>query len=169
MNKYKVDLTSVIVKPLYMGLLMNLLTPVVFLGVAYYLDETGGRDLPIQETRLNLLFWVLTAAAIVDGAVAYFLKRKLFFKPLIRSRESFADDFAAGVFRVSLICYSLGMAIAVYGLAFFFLGGEFVHLFFFVFLSFITFQVVRPRMGFLEEVLAAQEKLVEEGRLFLPK
>ena len=55
MNKYKVDLTSVIVKPLYMGLLMNLLTPVVVLGVADYLDETGGSELPIQETRLNLL------------------------------------------------------------------------------------------------------------------
>lgn len=169
MNKYNVDLTAVMVKPIYFGLLMNLLTPVIFLGIAYYLDETGGKDVPLQDTELNLLFWVLTGVAIVDGLAAFFLKRKLFFAPMIRAKESFADDFAAGIFRVSIICYSLGMAIAVYGLAFFFLGGQFVHLFFFVFLSFIVFQLVRPRMGFLEKVLEAQEKHVEEGRLLQGK
>lgn len=165
MNRFNVDLNAVLMRPLYFGLFMNILTPAIFLGVAYYLDKSSGRDMPLQETDLNLVFWVLTAVAIADGLAAYFLKRRLFFAPMIRAKESFSDDFAAGVFRNSLICYSLVTAIAVYGLAFYFLGGEFVHLFFFVFLSFSAFQLIRPRLGFLEKVLEAQEKHVEEGRL----
>jgi hypothetical protein len=167
-NKYNVDLMRIMVKPLYWGLLINIFVPVLILGIAYYLDQSGRPLSEMSLKDLNIFFWSLVIVSIADGVVGFYFRQKQFLSPMIRSKETFEDDLAKGVFTNSIICYSFCMAIAIYGLVFYFLGGQFIELFFFIFLSFISFQLIRPRLGFLEKVLAAQEKHVEEGR-FLAK
>ncbi len=164
MNKYNIDLSHVLVKPLYMGLLINIFIPVLILGIAYYLESERAVEARMSADDLNIFFWALAAVAIVDGGIAIILKQKRFFAPMIKSKETFADDFAAGAYRISILCYALTSSISLYGLVFYVLGGTLAHLFFFVFVSFIAFQLIRPRLGFLEKSLAAQEKHVEEGR-----
>ena len=169
MSKYDVDINHILIKPVYFGLLMNIFVPVVILGVAYYLDKSGGAQGTIQKSELNILFWMLAAVSLADGAMAIYFRHKKFMAPMIRSKETFEEDITRGVFTQSIICYSMTTAIAVYGLVFYLMGGSFMHLFFFVFLSFIAFQLIRPRYGFIEKVLAAQEKHVDEGRFLMPK
>jgi hypothetical protein len=169
LSKYDVDINHILVKPVYFGLLMNIFVPVLILGIAYYLENSGGAQGTIQKSELNIFFWALAAVSLGDGVIAIYFKHKNFMAPMIRSKETFEEDLAWGVFTRSIICYSMTTAIAVYGLVFYFFGGSFMHLFFFVFLSFIAFQLIRPRYGFIEKVLAAQEKHVEEGRFLTPK
>jgi len=162
--KNNIDLNAVLLKPLYLGLLINIFIPVVIIGIAYYIEEGGGLKSTMAPEKLEIIFWALTAVAIVDGALAIFLKQKLFFAPLIKSKESFIEDFRQGFFTKSIICYSLTAAIAVYGLVLYMLGGTFNQLLFLVFISFIAFQLIRPRIKFAEKVLTAQERFVEEGQ-----
>lgn len=167
MDKYDVDLAKVLVKPLYIGLLMNIFVPVVILAVAYYIDKGGGKEALIPAETLNIIFWVLAAVAVADGAVAIVLKQKLFYTPMIQTKETFEDDLTAGVFRSSLVCFAVTGAITICGLVVYILGGTFRDLLLFVFISFIAFQLVRPRFGFLKKVITAQEKHVEQGRFRL--
>jgi hypothetical protein len=164
LSKYDVDLNRVLIKPVYWGLLMNIFMPVLFLGIAYYLDRSARENVLSLDRNLNIFFWALVAVSLGDGIMAITFKQKRFFTPMIRSKETFEDDLTRGVFRESIICYSLTTAISLYGLVFYLMGGAFSAMFLFVFISFIAFQLIRPRYGFLEKVVAAQEKLVDEGR-----
>lgn len=169
MNKYNVDLNAVLVKPIYIGLAMNVFFPVAVLVAAYFADRPDLQSAPLQNENLSTLFWILAIVSVVDGAVAIFLKQKLFFMPLITSKENFAEDLAAGTFRSSIVCFAVTTAISVYGMVFYIVGGTFHQLIFFVFISFIAFQLIRPRHDFLKKVIAAQERLVDEGRFFIPQ
>ncbi len=167
LNKYNIDLNAVLIKPLYLGLLINIFIPVAIIGVAYSLEESGGFGSIQTMENPELLFWVLTAVAVLDGAVAIFLKQKLFFAPMIKSKETFIEDFKSGFFIKSIVCIGLTASISIYGLIIYLLGGSFNQLLFFAFISFIAFQLIRPRLRFSEKVLEAQEKFVDEGRFFV--
>ena len=169
MNKYNVDLNAVLIKPLYIGLLMNIFIPVVIIAIAYFIEDAGGLNSNMANENLELIFWVLVGVAVVDGAVAIFLKQKFCQAPMIKSKETFGDDLKQGMFMASIICFSLTTAISVYGLVVYLLGGTFNQLLFFAFLSFIAFQLIRPRLRFAEKVLALQERHLEDGRLAPPK
>ncbi|SYZ74329.1 membrane hypothetical protein [Candidatus Zixiibacteriota bacterium] len=164
MNKFNVDINHVLVKPIYMGLLMNIFVPVSLLAAAYFLDRSRATE-PLNPAQdLNIFFWVLAVISILDGAAAIYFRQKRFFSPMIRSRETFEDDLVRGTFAASIICFAFTSAISVYGLVMYLLGGTFANFLFFVFLSFVAFQLVRPRHGFMEKVIAAQENLVERGQ-----
>jgi len=103
---------------------------------------------------------------VVDGIVAILLKQKMFMVPLIRSEASFEDDLKTGAFRVSMTCYAMTTAISIYGFVLFLIGGDFRTMFLFILMSFIAFQLVKPRRGFIEKVIEAQERHLAEGRTF---
>ena len=130
MNKYNIDLNAVLIKPLYIGLLINIFIPVVIIGIAYYIEEGGGLTSTIPPENLELIFWFFVAVSVVDGAIAIFLKQKLFSAPMIKSKESFSEDFKQGFFSKSIVCYCLIAAISVYGLVLYILGGTFNQLLF---------------------------------------
>jgi hypothetical protein len=148
---------------------MNIFAPVAFLAVAYYVDQTGGKTASLPHETLNVIFWVLTAVSVIDGALAIFLKQRLFYSPMVSSMETFEDDIVNRSFTASIVCFAITTAISVYGLVFYFLGGTFSNLLFFVFMSFIAFQLIRPRIGFMKKVIEAQEKHVAQGRFFRGK
>ena len=164
LNKYNVDLNAVLVKPLYFGLLMNIFMPATLLLIAYFMEQGEIMKRQLSFTNGDLLFWILLAMAVIDGAVAIFMRQKLFFAPMILTKETFTDDLTARVLKASIVCYAITTAISVYGFALYMASGGFDRLFLFIFISFIAFQIIRPRHGFLKKVIEAQEKLVEEGR-----
>lgn len=167
MNKYNVDLNRALLKPLYLGLAINVFFPSIMVLIVYYIDSGAGTRAPISGTT-DLLLWFLAVFAVLDGAAAIYLRHRLMYAPMISSKESFAEDFYRRVATNSIIAYALCAAIAIYGLAVYFIFGKFDYLLLFVILSFIAFQIVRPRAGFMNKVLAAQEEHVEQGR-FAPK
>jgi len=168
MNKYNVDLNAVLVRPLYFGLLMNIFVPALLLLIAYFIDQGKIMERSLTFTGGDLLFWVFLVVAIADGAVAIFMRQKLFFAPMILKKETFADDLTARVFKASIVCYAITTAIAIYGFALYMASGGFDRLFLFIFISFIAFQIIRPRHGFIKKVIEAQEKHVDEGRFATP-
>jgi hypothetical protein len=169
LSKYNVDINHILVKPIYIGLLMNIFVPVTLLAVAYFLDKSRAAEPMNPAENLNIFFWALAALSIIDGAAAIYFRQKRFFSPMIRSKDKFEEDLAQGTFIASIICYSFTSAISIYGLVMYLLGGTFMNFMFFVFLSFVAFQLVRPRHGFMEKVIAAQEKLVDRGQFLRSK
>jgi hypothetical protein len=165
-NERQIDLHKLLVRPLYLGLLMNIFVPVLILAIAYYIDVSGGRSSTVPDETLNILFWALAIVSVIDGIAALFIKQKLFFLPMIQSKETFEDDLTTRVTTVSIICYSMTTAIAVYGFVLYLFSGKFDHLLLFVFISFIAFQLIRPRFKFMQKVVEAQEKYVAEGRFY---
>lgn len=165
MNKYNVDINSVLVKPVLVGLIANVLLPAGMLLIAYYLNPPNlHADNAITNENISILFWIFIAVAIADGAVAIFLKHRLITMPLISRPENFAADLTDGVFRNAIICYGLTAAISLYGLVLYLIGGSFQQFLFFVIISFVAFQVIRARPGFINKVIEAQEKFVDQGR-----
>ena len=77
-------------------------------------------------------------------------------------------DFAESMLTNSIIIYMMIESIAIFGLVYFFLGGDLDGLMLFCLISVIVFQLIRPRPGFVEETLALQERLVSEGKFFRP-
>ncbi len=169
-NKYGIDLYAILVKPVYIGLLINILIPSIILFVAYYLDRSGAYHPPTQPPpELNVIFFVFLALSLAQGGVGLFLKHKFFMSPMIQSKGTFAEDFSKRTMTLSLIGYAFGDAIVIYGIIIYVLGGTFRQMALFVFIAFIAFQLIRPRLGFMKKALEAQEKFVEAGQYFTPK
>ncbi len=166
MNKHDVDINAILIKPLYMGMLINIFFPMTLLIVAYFMSQSSGQDVMKITSKWDVIAWVFLAVAVVDGIVAILLRQKLFMVPLIRSEASFEDDLKAGAFRVSMTCYAMTTAISIYGFVLFLIGGDFRTMFLFILMSFIAFQLVKPRRGFIEKVIQAQERHLAEGRTF---
>jgi hypothetical protein len=166
MNERQIDLNKLLIKPLYLGLMMNIFIPVLILGIAYYIDVSGGRSSTVPDETLNIIFWALAIVSVLDGIAAIIVKQRLFFQPMIRSKETFEDDLTSRVTTVSIICYSMTTSVAVYGFVLYLFSGKFDHFLLFVFISFIAFQLIRPRYKFMERVVQAQEKHVGEGRFY---
>nr|MBN2277760.1 hypothetical protein [candidate division Zixibacteria bacterium] len=169
MNNQNLDLNAILIKPIYISLAMNVFVPVIFLLVAYYVDHPDLSHRGLEIAQLPILLWVLVAVSLGDIGMAVFLKRKLFFSPMIYSRETFVEDLARRTLTITIICTALTTAISVYGLVYYFIGGTFDHLLLFVFVSFIAYQLIRPRHGYMKKVVEAQERLMEEEKYYRPK
>jgi hypothetical protein len=163
-QEFNIDLNRILVKPLYIGLLINIFFPAGILLIAYYIDRGGGMSSSMEPDTLNSLLWMLLVIAVADGSVAIMLKYKLFYQPMIKSKQSIEQDISDRVYKLSIICFAITTAIVIYGVVYFVLGGSFKNLMLFAFISFIAFQLIRPRHKFLEKVIAAQERYVAEGR-----
>lgn len=165
----KFDINRLLIKPVYIGLFMNILMPIILLAIVYYVEKNGGRNVTYDTATYNMFFWIFCVVAIGEGVVAFILKQKLFFSPMIKSKETFEDDLLRGFMTSSIICYSCTTAIAIYGLVLFLLGGTFETMVLFVLISMIAYQFIRPRYAFAEKVAEAQDRFVEEGRFWQPK
>ena len=83
---------------------------------------------------------------------------------MIRRRETFEEDLAAGLMVGLRPIFLLIAGIAGYGLIYFFMTGRFEESLFVVLFSFLAFQVVRPRMKSMTKVVEVQEVHMAAGR-----
>ena len=166
MNKYNVDINAVLIRPLYMGMLINIFFPITLLIIAYFMSQSSGQDVMQMTSKWDVLAWVLLALALFDGIAAILIRQKQFMAPLIRSAATFEEDLKAAAFRISITCYAMTTAISIYGFVLFLISGDFRTMFMFILISFIAFQIVKPRRGFIEKVINVQERHLSEGRRF---
>lgn len=166
-NKYDVNVIKVTFKLTYFGLIFGVLSPGAFLLLGYMM-EGPGRQTFSDPDRQQLIFWVFLCLSVSVAVAAFFLKKIIFTKPLINSETTFAADFGEAMHMRSIILYAMIGSIAVFGLTFFFMGGDLDGLMIFCLISVVVFQIIRPRMGFVEEMLACQERLVSEGKFARP-
>jgi len=166
-NKYGVDVTKVTIKLTYWGLIIGIMSPGVILLVGYML-EGADRQTFSDPARQQLFFWIFVGLSVIGAVSAFFYKKTFFAKPIIKSEKTFAADFAGSMLTNSIIIYMLIESIGIFGLMYFFLGGDLDGLMLFCLISVIVFQLIRPRPGFVEETLALQERFVSEGKFFRP-
>ena len=161
------DLNQVMVKPLYFGLFINVLIPAALLFACYYLDQ---RSYVANRAGnfANALYYIIGALSLGQIGVALWWRHKRLEQPMIRRRESFAEDLAHGLLAGLRPIFLLIAAIAVYGIIYFFLTGRFEESLFVVLVSFLAFQIVRPRTKSTMKVVEIQEDHVAAGRFLEP-
>ena len=158
----KTNLATMIVRPLYFGLVSNIVIPVALLLVCFYINNNYPVENKIEESA-NIFFYVFAVLALAEAGFALWWRNLLYHKPMIRRAESFEADFMQALLARSKPVFLLIASISVFGYLYFFLTGRFAEAVLFVVFSFLVFQVVRPRYGMVKKLLAHQQSLVDNG------
>jgi len=157
------NLTGMIARPLYFGLFSNVMLPVGLLFVCYWIDQKYHPINRIPESS-DFVFYLFLAFAVVQAALALWWREKKFRQPMVRRQETFEADLTHRVFQYSKPIFLLIASISIWGYLYYYLTARFEGAVIFVVGSFLVFQVVRPRYGSMNRLVAYQEKLVEEGK-----
>lgn len=157
------DLARMIAASLYQGILINILLPAGLLMVAYFLDQRGAVSNSVGGFA-NTLFYVLAVVTLAEGVVALLWRQKTLHQPMIHRRETFEEDIREGLKDRLRPIFLLIAAMALNGFIYYLLTGRFKEAMAFVLLSFVSFQIVRPRYGMLRTVVKTQEELVSRGQ-----
>ena len=164
-NGDTIELYRIIAKPLYFGMMSNVIIPMGLLLACYFFDQ---RYHPANNLGdfANTLFFIFLILGATQGAFAFWWRQQLLQKPMIRHRETFQQDLALGLSRISRPVFMLIGAISLYGVIYFFLTGRFQETMFLVILSFIVFQLVRPRYGLVNRLIDNQYAMAEKGEFY---
>ncbi len=157
------DLTAMVARPLYFGMLVNVVIPAGLLFVCYYINNRYfiENSIPGYDRAVFYIFGVV--AAIQAGLAVWWRSRSLN-EPMVRRRETLEQDIARAVLQRSRPVFLLIASTAVWGFIYFALTGWFRETALFVVFEFVVFQIVRPRYGSIRKIIARQESLVEQGR-----
>ncbi|MCK4858269.1 MAG: hypothetical protein KAT58_09895 [candidate division Zixibacteria bacterium] len=159
-NSY--DLSQLIIRPLYFGLVVNILIPAAGLLICHYVDSNYGRGNVIGDLA-NPLFFIFVALALLQAVFSLWWRTKRLRRPMVRTIETFEQEMVTGLLRACRPVFIVIAALSAYGYLYFFLTGRFTETVVFIFFSFIVFQLVRPRHGFARKLVARQKKLIEQG------
>jgi hypothetical protein len=157
------DLNRMIVRPIYFGLVVNILMPMALFLVCYYIQTHGGRQNAVGDSA-GALFYLFVVLALLQGGFALWWRRKRLALPMIRCADTFEEDVGGRLLWACRPVFVVIAAITLYGFVYFFLTGRFTEMVIFVFFSFIVFQVVRPRHGLVRKVIKQQSALVDQGK-----
>lgn len=157
------DLTTMVAKPLYFGMLVNIVLPGALLFACYYIEQKLYPENRIPNAT-ELVFYIFAAIAVTQAGLALWLRNKWFNEPMVRKMATFEKDVQRELMARSKPIFLLIASISLWGFILFYLIGEFPATMAFVLVSFVVFQVVRPRYGTVRKILAHQKKLAEQGQ-----
>ncbi len=164
-NGDSIELFRIMNKSLYFGMMSNIIIPMGLLLACYFYEQRYHPANNIGDFA-NTLFYIFLTFGATQGAFAFWWRQQLLLKPMIRRRETFQTDLALGLTRICRPVFMLVAAISFYGLIYFFLTGRFEETMFMVILSFVVFQVVRPRYGLVNKLIDNQYAMVEKGEVY---
>ncbi|MCP4603451.1 MAG: hypothetical protein GY847_23520 [Proteobacteria bacterium] len=156
------DVTGMVAKPLYFGMLINVMVPGGLLFVCFYVNQHYPFENRISELA-NGLFYALAAISIAQAGFALWWRHKKFGEPMVRKQETMEKDMIRGTMACSRPAFLLIASISLWGFVYFWLTGRFEETSMLVIFSFLVFQVVRPRHGAIRKLIDHQTKLVEQG------
>lgn len=158
------DLAAMIARPLYFGLMFNIVIPAALLFGCHYLSSKTYMENHIPGIA-NSLFYVFALLALGQAALALRWRNQRMAKPMVKRQESFESDISNELLIRSKPVFLLIAAITFWGYAYFLLTGRFTESVLFVVFSFVVFQVVRPRYGSVSKLISYQQALVDRGHL----
>lgn len=162
----KYNLHKMIIKPLYLGVLLNIVIPGAMLFVCFYLKNNNSYTNPLVDfDTMNILFIIFAVLSIIHTGLALWMRQKFFTTPMVQNRDKFEEELTLSLLEKIRPVYFLISVIALYGICYYFLTTKFEEAAFFVVFSFLVFQVVRPRIGFIQKLIDAQLKLIENVQL----
>jgi len=157
------NLTQIVVSPLYYGMIVNIVLPAALLFGCWWLNNNNQPENIIPEFA-NTLFYVFAVFSVIQAAAALWWRQRSFDQPMVRREETFEQDISQCLLKRSRPIFVLIASISAWGYLYFFLTGRFRETALFVVLSFVVFQVVRPRIGSVRKLIIHQKELVEQGR-----
>ena len=174
MNQNKIESTEKIyLRILYLGILMDIFAPIVVFFFAILLRERLIHLKSIKE--LNLLFYVLLIISLLEIA-AIFIFRKRFWEPFIQSKAGQGLTLAQNksglnpqcsidqnLISFGMVIYALCFSPALYGLVYYILGGTWEHFAIFIAITFLSFQLFKPKPEELEKL--TRDLKIEENLL----
>jgi len=150
---------------IYLGLVLNLLMPIVIVVAGYFIRQTmnsGGQSWGAAPDTVRILFWALLAVALSEVGVTLFL-RKTLLQPNMRPAET--SDPQTDIPHVQsryIVLFALALSPAFYGLVLYLLGGEFREFVLFAVISLVIYRLVRPGQDFFYALFGARPGGVEE-------
>ncbi|RME28213.1 MAG: hypothetical protein D6800_04150, partial [Candidatus Zixiibacteriota bacterium] len=118
------DLTRLMIKPLYFGLVVNILIPSLLLLVCYLIERGGGRT-PLVDDTNHTLFYTLVVIAVAVSLGALWWRHVLASRPMVRSKQTFEEDFRLSLLGLSRPVFLLISSVALLGILYYFLVGDF--------------------------------------------
>lgn len=164
-NGQPVELHRIVARPLYFGLICNVIIPMGLLMACFYHDKYYDIENKLGDFA-NPLFYVFLVMAATEGAFAFWWRGKLLEQPMVRRKETFQLDMIYGLLRASRPVFIIIASISLYGYLYYFLSGRFPEAVFMVLFSFIVFQIVRPRFGAIKKLIERQYKMAQEGKFY---
>lgn len=164
-NGNPIELHRIVARPLYFGLLCNVILPMGLLLACFYYDKSHDPE-NILGDLANSIFYVFLVMAATEGAFAFWWRGKLMERPMVRRKETFQQDVMNGLLRVSRPVFIIISSISLYGYLYYFLTGRFTEAVFMVLFSFIVFQFVRPRFGAVNKLIEKQFQMAEAGKFY---
>ncbi len=158
------DLSSIVIKPLYFGLFINILIPTVLLLVCYYIETHGSLHNQLG-LEAGTYFYIFAGAAVVEAGVALWYRFKLLSRPMVRAIGSAEADIKEQLSARLKPVFMMVAAISFWGVLFYALTGRFESSLLFVVFSFIVFQFIRPRYGSVQKLIDKQLAMAERGEL----
>ena len=142
-----VDIERMHTRLLSLGLVLNVLVPVVLMAAGAFLKARGVSGSP--GTDLRIFFWVLILVAVSEIPAIYIVKRSFLSgrKAFQKSRRGATVEQA--LLQCGVIVFSLALAPTIYGLIYYLLGGSLERFVLFVAITLFCFLVFKPK---LEEV-----------------
>jgi hypothetical protein len=156
------SLEKIHAKTLKLGLAIDIFLPLVIFFLAVYLRD---RLIQVQIVKnLDLFFYVLLAVSLSEVAAIFIIKRQFsarFMKknvgqgfnptqkgPDVNMREPVDRDLLSFGTVIFALCFSP----TIYGLVYYILGGTWEHFALFVAITFLFFQLFKPKMEELEKL-----------------
>ena len=167
-NGNPIELHRIVARPLYFGLISNVIIPMGLLMACFYHEKYYGVENKLGDFA-NPLFYVFLVMAATEGAFAFWWRGKLLEQPIVRSKGTFQQDIMNGLLRASRPVFIIIASISLYGYLYYFLTGRFGEAVFMVLFSFIVFQIVRPRFGAVNKLIERQYKMAQEGKFYSGK
>lgn len=157
------NVNHIIAKSLYFGLVLNIIFPAILIFICYYINDNQPTLNRVGNFAMPL-FYIIVVLAILQGGLAFYLRNKILNIPVIENKGTFSEDLAQALGRHIRPVFILIALIAVYGFIYFFLTGRFKEALMMTIFSYLIFQVIRPRFGFVRKLIKVQEKFAGEGK-----
>ena len=162
----RVDIDRVHSRLLNLGLVLNVLVPVILLSAGVFLKARGVCGSPGSD--LGILFWVLIAVALSEIPVIYIIKRSFLSgsKDFQKSRGHATAE--QSLLQWGVIIFSLALAPTIYGLVYYLLGGTLERFVLFVAITLFCFLVFKPKLEEISSFVKKQADKTDNQKQFSP-
>lgn len=140
------------------GLIFNVLVPIGIIGVLLFarsteIDSSSGFTFG-DSPQTQILFFALLAVSVIDILVAALVRYHLPEKVMKQSALSRPEAFEKAAVTTGIVIFAINASHTAYGIILGFLGASTEITMLFVALTLLTYQLFRPRLGYLEKIWA---------------
>lgn len=159
------ELTRILTKTTFLGLMMNILVPATLFAILVIFRGGGISEvslLPTDRPELIIIFYAGLAVSAAGVLITYLLRRAIPASIVKGKILSPAREFESRVMAFSIITFALNESYAVVGMVLALLGMSREVFLLFIALTMITYQLFRPRRAFLEQLRDKLEGMTDE-------